>query len=180
MTFNFQEFKKIADQQDVIEYAYEHLGDPLDSGSTRVVWKIQISGKILALKIASYQPNMGSGIEQNSKEVEVSQCAKGSSLITHVLKFDPGFKWVISEFATTPLNLADFQAKTGLTWKQFDIRDKNRNVDLKKLLRLYPTNKWLAEFAEVVTNCNIDLGDISPNNWGTLDGMPVILDYGYA
>ncbi len=183
--FSLTEFEKLATIEEMRSYAEQSL-PYVGVGSSRIVFKLN---KDNALKIALND----AGVGQNKAETEV--CAVQPDLFAKVHTHDPGYKWLISEFAA-PLNRDDFEDMTGMVWQDMVdglwwVLNKARHNEyhpdslfLQNGKNSYETvqgNKFFVKILAVLTGCNYMPGDFYKiSSWGVVNGHPVVLDSGFT
>lgn len=166
--FNMKKFEALDNINMLVAYAESFL-EKLGQGSSRVAF---VLSPRYVLKIAINNK----GIAQNETEVQIASNPKTKSIIAKVHKFDPNYKWVISDAVRELKSDDDFSKATGLNWYTF----------LYEVAAI-AKGKWIgypSEMAQATGETmkvnNMMFGDISKiGHWDkTADGRVVLLDYG--
>lgn len=125
----------------------------LGSGSCRRVYDL---GNGYVVKVAKNE----AGIAQNKSEYIISK-NDYSNLFAKVIQISYDFNFLIMEKAEKVNNIS-------YVWKYFNVRSKRElfNID---------------ELKKIKKNYNLILGDFGKkSSWGTINGHPVIIDYGFT
>lgn len=125
----------------------------IGSGSGRQVYDM---GNGYVVKIAKNE----AGIAQNKSEYNIST-NDYSNLFAKVVKVSNNFNLLIMEKAEKINNIS-------YVWDYFDVTNKRELFNIKEL-------------QNIKNNYNLLLGDFGKkSSWGTINGRPVIIDYGFT
>jgi len=165
--FNWNEFLRLSDLDDIVEYASIRLKE-LGEGSSRIVFTLTSKS---VLKIALSEK----GIEQNQLEIKKFKQLKSLPAITKIFKSDEKyFHWIVAELVKPLSSDDEFEKITGVNLDDFatvhaKIRHENNNSFIEMLRELLSAN--------VITNLRETL---YYEQWGTnVDGELRLLDYGW-
>jgi len=125
----------------------------IGSGSGRQVYDL---GNGYVVKIAKNE----AGVAQNKSEYNIS-ANDYSNLFAKVVQVSNNFNLLIMEKAEKINNIS-------YVWGYFDVRNKRELFNIKEL-------------QNIKNNYNLLLGDFGKkSSWGTINGRPVIIDYGFT
>jgi hypothetical protein len=168
-----QKLSEIKDFEDRVDFAKERW-KLLGEGSSRTAF--QINDKLI-IKIAHDKK----GISQNL--VEMHPKAQ-MSCTNPIVIADAEGKWVIMR-NTDPLTKEEFKKNVGFGFNQFmnalfyKFNNESDAWSPPKEYEEIEKSKLFNEVAELVFNNDLLLGDLEKiNSWRSLDGRPVIADYG--
>src|SRR5690606_16727314 len=126
---------------------------------------------------------------QNEAEVDVYTDPAARPIVARIYDYDPEFRWVVSELVRPIRSAKEFEALTGLRWRDF-VANVNRAIPN---LNVFPKRKvrndshWMIQATHaLMRNKGLLPGDIaggldSLKHWGkTADGRVVLLDYGFT
>lgn len=169
-----------------VDYAKQHLGNPIGSGSGRIVFDID-GDKVLKLA------KNAKGVAQNNAEASTGRYADTHHIVTKVIDSADDDSWVISEKAKK-VTEKRIKELTGIP-SLFDLSTHLRN-EIDKLKgnrnnRLYASkftedlynNEFVVDLLDFAINYNQNVGDMGrPSTYGEVihDGHPAIVltDYG--
>jgi hypothetical protein len=190
-TFNLAEFKKILNQQSLLDYAFKHLKS-IGSGSSRFVFALT-STKVL--KIADPGWKQGEpGIAQNKTEVDIYTDPKIKPIVTKIFDFDPEYKWIISEAVRPISTRIEFAQLTGCDLQEMvelskpdselsEFERARRNYLKETIDKITPKcGRFIEAIRSLMQEGSLLKGDIEyHDHWGkTPDGRVVLLDYGFS
>ena len=114
--FNLDQFEKLPNWQDKMNYATQNLKE-LGRGSSRAAFLLS---NRYVLKMAL--PEAGAkGIGQNKGEVTVWSNPEIKPYVAAVYKNDPKFEWIISEIARPMTSEKEIEQYAKISWNVFDL-----------------------------------------------------------
>ena len=103
-----------------IEYCYQHLGEPIDEGSSRIVFQLNDN---FVIKLA-----MGyDGFMQNEREYKLSK-AIDSELLTKVIYCSDDYSYIVAEYAI-PATYEDFEKILGIPYSDVYHQKTMKKID---------------------------------------------------
>jgi hypothetical protein len=177
-SFNFEEFNKLNNLNDILKYASKLEMISNNEGSSRQVFNL--GDKVLKIAYNT------AGVAQNHMEARIQD---SSSLLAKIYDMHPRSLWIVSE-KITPFKTGEFEKKTGipeeLLKNKEDIQIITRPTPdtLAELMHYYGLNvesiKTLYEISKIQNKFNIIMGDmIDTSHWGlNQSGDLKLFDYG--
>ena len=186
LTWNFEEFKKLTNFSQRINYCEQHL-KRISSGSGRIAYKID---EEKVLKLAKNKK----GVAQNEVEIEQSMDNGLRHILANVFEYEKTHSlWVEMELARK-LSVGDFKRLVGFNFKDYAEFIHNHGVDVnggrgfkysidKELANAMWENEFIYDMAQYVGNYGIPTGDLERiNTYGIVkrggEDTIVIIDYG--
>lgn len=188
VAFNFQEFRKLRNLEDIRRYADERLqhmggGDTGQAQSSRITYRFG-SGKVLKIAMSE------KGRDQNRAEVKIWTAVKHEEtpLVVPVIFADPTFGWIISEIVKPFGDQDGVEIVKRLDMDQYaeDIEELIDYVDQPH----YIPKEYLAvrdepvykQLSKIIHQLKLLPGDLQfPGHYGlTASGRTVILDSGFT
>ena len=165
------------------DYCVNHLGKPIASGSSRLVFQID-DEKVLKLAYNS------AGIAQNKEEALWDK--QQYDFIPKIFQIGKNYEWIVCEYVL-PAELDDFKHCIGIDWigmKDFIetvyslYSSANAPLRYSDMDDLIDEHEILADLSDYMYKNRIPSGDITRiENWGLAkrngEAYPVLLDHGF-
>lgn len=184
--FNLDEFKNLWSYSKKLKYAEEHLGKPLGTGSSRVVYRVD---KDKVLKLAKNQK----GLAQNEAEIDWANDSYFDNLLANIFDYDEEkHLWVEMELAIRAKK-GDFKRLWGIDLEELYVYlDNFYNQNNGRRARFHQdevtkdrldNNENVANVLDFMMNSDSQPGDLcKANSWGivTREGYEtlVLIDFG--
>lgn len=186
-SFSMETFKSIRSYAGKIRYAREHLGNPLGSGSARMVFNID-GTKVL--KLAKNQK----GIAQNNVEADYYSDTYFSDVLANVIDFDEdNYYWVEMEIAQK-VKKSDFKRLYNVSFDdlcdylryKYLINNPSRyykpSMDPEKL-KILDNNDFVNDITDYMMGTDVPYGDLCrTSSYGIVKReygeVIVIIDFG--
>lgn len=187
--FSFDKLETLYNFKDRLQYCRQYLGNPIGSGSSRVIFQLDDEK---CLKLAKNNK----GIAQN--EAEAIDGADRYSIGTEVFKYPGNFFYIVSEYVL-PAKESDFQHCLGISFKEFQnfvIQSYKYYASRKETYYLYggmddeqfsellEENDWLSQLYNYMSDYHLPYGDLTRlSSYGICrrdgDTEIVVLDSGF-
>ena len=165
------------------DYCVKHLGNPIASGSSRLVFQID-DEKVLKLAYNS------AGIAQNKEEALWDK--QQYNFIPKIFQIGKNYEWIVCEYVL-PAEFDDFKHCIGINWigmKAFIetvyslYSSANAPLRYSVMDDLIDEHEILADLSDYMYKNRIPSGDITRiENWGLAkrngEAYPVLLDHGF-
>lgn len=160
--FSFDELQSIRGFRGRMMYCRRHMGPPIGSGSSRIVFQID-DEKVLKLA------KNDKGIAQN--QVEADWLAQKYGVVPKLYDVADDDSYLVSEYVL-PAKAADFKQCLGMTFKEFcgfveycgsQYGRKSSLLPMmnsEKAEELIENNEWLSDFNRYVTDYQLPVGDL--------------------
>jgi hypothetical protein len=185
--FSFKEFRKLTTLDEISDYLYSTLHQPLGRGVYRGTWELN-SRTVLKVPLSP------DAIKQNENEVKNIACL-GENYAVKMIEHHPEFLWIVEEKLKT-LSEEEFEAKISkllgmkldwleaksLIYKSVEIAQGKSFPYYDDLYeQLNEKNPWFRGLIDGLKNCNVDSHDFHDQNWGIRPstGQMVLLDLGF-
>lgn len=177
-TFKWNEFKKLTDPKQILQYALDHL-DPLGKGTSRMAFQTGNSGQVLKVALNN------KGLGQNKTEVEVYTNPATKNVVCRIFAAAPDYSWLVAEpareFKVGFNGMTEFSNITGIRWASFEkIVSEIGHYGNSDDLVYFQGNKFLNGVLAIMKNSGVASGDlVRLDHYGkAADGRVVLLDYG--
>lgn len=185
--FNMDTFKAIKSYAGKIKYTRENLGNPLGSGSARMVFNID-GTKVL--KLAKNQK----GVAQNEVEARYYSDSYFSDILANVIDFDDkNYYWLEMEIAQK-VKKSDFKRLYNISFDDLcdylkymyfthaNTRNDITNIDPDKL-EILNNNEFISDITDYMMSTNTPYGDLCRiSSYGLVKrkygDIIVIIDFG--
>jgi len=177
-SFNFDEFKKLDNLNDILKYASSLNMISDNTGSSRQVF--DLGDKVLKIAFNS------AGVAQNHMEARIQD---SSPLLANVYDMHPRSLWIVSE-KITPFKPGEFESLTGIPDELAKDKEARQTIArptpdaLAELMHYYGLNlkslKLLYEISKLQNKFDIIISDMmDPTHWGkNKNGDLKLFDYG--
>jgi hypothetical protein len=121
------------------------------------------------------------GIAQNKAEVNSNDCAE-PEVVTRVVDQDPGFLWVIEEYASPIRSNEEFSKLTGIAFMKLQglikMSDRDRTAEIRRDTH-FSQNPWFMKIVKTMKNCGLSWVDlVTLEHYGRIGKRVVLVDHG--
>jgi hypothetical protein len=185
--FVFDRFKALDTPQERFQYAESSL-QRLGSGSGRVAYKLDDKH---ALKIPVPQNEQSISAGQKQNKAELGRCSADPEHNILLAKVYPDLSdevdgnWLVVDLAR-PMDERAFKGITKIDWNVFvsgltGTFNKEADDQAKQDAEILSSNEFFKKVLATINGCKLIASDVaSLENWGIVNGAPVMIDYGYT
>lgn len=121
------------------------------------------------------------GIAQNKAEANSNECAE-PEVVTRVVDHDPGFLWVIEEYASPIRSNEEFERYTGIAFMKLQglirMSERDRTAEIRRDSH-FNQNPWFVKMVKTMKNCGLSWVDlVALEHFGRIGNRVVLVDHG--
>jgi hypothetical protein len=121
------------------------------------------------------------GIAQNKAEANSNDCAV-PEVVTRVVDHDPGFLWVIEEYASPIRSNEEFERYTGIAFMKLQglikMSERDRAAEIKRDSH-FRKNPWFMNIVKTMKSCGLSWTDlVALEHYGRIGKRVVLVDHG--